>query len=126
MAYLKSLFSNRYIFILYFTAIIGLVILPLNSSGELNNTAILRFRADYFLHALLFLPWAFFRPAFRIKPGWWLLWGLLFAAGSEGLQYFLPYRAWNVNDLVANAVGIFLGFILWLLYVAIRKQIKIA
>ena len=46
----------------------------------------------------------------------WLLLGLLFAAGSEVLQYLLPWRAYNVNDLLANMLGILVGFTLLFLF----------
>jgi glycopeptide antibiotics resistance protein len=42
----------------------------------------------------------------------WLLTGLLFASATEGLQYFLPWRAFNVNDLLANGLGILMGYLL--------------
>jgi glycopeptide antibiotics resistance protein len=87
-----------------------LVTLPINSAGELNDITILRFRGDYFLHAIMFMPWMLFRQALKIKLWYWLLFGLLFAACSEGIQYLLPYRAFNVNDLVANVIGIIIGF----------------
>jgi glycopeptide antibiotics resistance protein len=51
----------------------------------------------------------------------WLLLGFLFAAGSEALQYLLPYRAYNVNDLLANMLGILVGFSL-LFLINIRKK----
>jgi VanZ family protein len=51
----------------------------------------------------------------------WLLLGLFFAAGTEGLQYFLPWRAFNLNDLLANGLGILVGFAL-LLLINIRKR----
>lgn len=46
----------------------------------------------------------------------WLLTGLLFASTTEGLQYFLPYRAFNINDLLANLLGVMLGFAVLILY----------
>ncbi len=46
----------------------------------------------------------------------WLLLGLLFASASEGLQYFLPYRAFNINDLLANLLGVMAGFAVLILY----------
>ncbi|MDY0104974.1 MAG: VanZ family protein [Lentimicrobium sp.] len=85
--------------------------LPLNTSDNLNNITILQLRGDYFLHILLFMPWAFFRQACKIKTLPWLLLGLLFAAGTEGLQYFLPWRAFNVNDLLANGLGVLLSLL---------------
>ena len=99
----------RKLFWFYFLTIVLLVTLPINSAGELNKITILRLRGDYFLHALLFVPWAFFYPAMRSNKLLWLLYGLLFAAGSEGVQYLLPYRAFNINDLVANVIGVAVG-----------------
>jgi len=102
---------KKWLFSAYTFAIVLLVILPLNSSSELNNITILQLRGDYFFHILMFLPWAFFRQAtaFKILP--WLMLGLLFAAGTEGLQYFLPWRAFNVNDLLANGLGVLLSLL---------------
>jgi len=59
----------------------------------------------------MFLPWAFFRPVFKFSGWVWLLLGLMFAMGSEGIQYLLPYRTWNINDLIANSMGVVLGFV---------------
>ena len=109
----------RKLFWLYTGAIFLLVALPINSAGELNDVTVLSFRGDYFFHALMFIPWMFFRPVFRFTDLPWLLWGLMFAAGSEGIQYLLPYRAYNVNDLVANVIGVALSFLVYSLWVRI-------
>ncbi len=95
----------------YILTILLLVALPLNTSSELNNITIFQLRGDYFFHIMLFMPWAFFRQACKIKTLPWLLLGLLFAAGTEGLQYFLPWRAFNVNDLLANGLGVLLSLL---------------
>lgn len=98
-----------------------MVSLPINSAGELNNVTIISFRGDYFFHALLFVPWAFFRAGFRMNVWAWSALGLVFAAGSEGLQYLLPYRAYNINDLVSNMLGIVLGLLLCMLFITFVK-----
>jgi glycopeptide antibiotics resistance protein len=41
-----------------------------------------------------------------------LLGGILFAFVMEAIQYVLPYRAFNINDLLANGLGVVLGFVL--------------
>jgi VanZ family protein len=82
----------------------------MNNANELNNITILQLRGDYFFHILMFLPWFFFSGVYNMKKIYWVLIGLLFAAGSESLQYLLPYRAYNVNDLLANMLGILAGF----------------
>jgi glycopeptide antibiotics resistance protein len=118
---LTKIFTTPVTFWIYLSTIVAIVIIPLNT-GEINNITILRFRGDYIVHALLFLPWAFFLPVFHTNKWLWLFFGLLFAAGSEGLQYFLPYRAWNVNDLLANSLGVCLGFGVFLLMNANRTN----
>lgn len=52
------------------------------------------------------------KPTAKSQQPSWLLLGLFFAAGTEGLQHFLPWRAFNVNDLLANGLGILVGFAL--------------
>lgn len=111
---ISKLFSNKWLFASYVTLIILLVTLPLNSSGGLNNITIITFRGDYFFHALAFMPWAFFKPAFNQKFLIWLIIGLLFASSTEAIQYLLPYRAFNVNDLVANGIGVLSGLLICL------------
>jgi glycopeptide antibiotics resistance protein len=89
-----------------------LVTLPLNSAGELNDITILHFRGDYFFHALLFLPWSLFQIIPKKHLVLWIIIGLLFSVSSELIQYFLSYRAFNINDMFANSLGIGLGSIL--------------
>lgn len=121
MPHLSSLISQIFslkkpLFFTYIIAITALIALPLNTSSQLNNISILKLRGDYFFHIVMFLPWAFFSGVFKLKKIYWVLIGLLFATGSEGLQYLLPWRAYNVNDLLANMLGILLGFSLLFLF----------
>ena len=88
-----------------------LTTLPLNSSAQLNHIKIVSFRADYITHAIIFIPWAFFSSIGKVSRIYWLAIGLLFAVCTEGIQYLLPYRAYNINDLIANAIGIIVGYI---------------
>jgi glycopeptide antibiotics resistance protein len=120
---IQKLLRNRWLFCLYLLAIILLVTLPLNSSGELNNITIVTFRGDYFFHALAFIPWFFFKPVFTQVFHTWLILGLLFASGSEGLQYLLPYLAFNINDLFANMIGILIGCCLALVLNYLLKKL---
>ena len=38
-----------------------------------------------------------------------ILLGILLALSAEGVQYFLPYRAFNVNDMISNLIGMGVG-----------------
>ena len=130
---LQKVFSSKLAFSFYCLIIILLVTLPLDGARELNDITIFHFRGDYFFHALLFIPWAIFQFSETMILGndselksysrtdpkrsrgiyllLWIIIGLLFAVSSELIQFFLPYRAFNINDLFANTIGISLGFI---------------
>lgn len=102
------------IFYVYIGIILLLVVLPINGKNdELNKVYLLQIRGDYFFHALMFLPWAFFGIKMSKQTFKWIISGVLFALGSEGIQYFLPYRAFNINDIVSNILGALLGFLVF-------------
>lgn len=106
----------RNLLYIYVIIVLLLVILPLNSATTANDIFVLKLRADYLLHIFMFIPWAFFQAVFRLNLLHWLLIGLFFASTAEGLQYFLPYRAFNINDLLANLLGVMAGFAVLILY----------
>ena len=108
--HLRLLFSGYLLFLFL------IAVLPLNniSSGILNNVFIIRIRLDYLLHSLLFIPWIIlysvtFRPEKISEKLTMVIAGLLMAFATEGVQYFLTYRAYNINDLLANFLGVLLG-----------------
>lgn len=47
-----------------------------------------------------------------IKAIGWILVLLIFAVITEWVQYFLTYRVFNINDLIANTIGVMIGFVL--------------
>ena len=105
-------------FIAYTTIIVLLAILPINNSGSvINNTYIVSVRLDYLLHFAIFLPWMFLLWKIAEVSGknnfyntvLYILLGLAFAVATEMIQYFLPYRAFNINDMIANGLGIMIG-----------------
>ena len=117
--------SSKLVFGLYCLIVILLVTLPINSTGELNDVTILSFRGDYFFHALLFLPWPLFQIIAKDQLGVWIIIGFVFAVGSELIQLILTYRAFNINDLIANSIGIVSGFILYLVFKGFKIRNKI-
>lgn len=120
---ISKLFSKK-LFWLYFAVIILLMIIPINTSGSLNHVTVIKVRGDYFFHVLLFLPWAFFGPCMRKNLWLWLLLGLLFAVSTETLQYFIPNRRFNINDMLSNLIGIILGLIVFTFVSIIEKRIR--
>jgi glycopeptide antibiotics resistance protein len=102
----------------YTVVIILLSVLPVNGGDSLlNDRFILSIRLDYLVHFALFIPWMLLIWIFTgvrfnntpLKASGWIVAGLILAVSSEYLQYFLPYRAFNINDLVANCLGVLLG-----------------
>jgi len=115
---------NR-IFYFYTILLVLLAVLPINGSdsgSSLNNIYIVSIRLDYLLHFAVFMPWMFLLwkmvgVSFSRDPRATLLYiilGLLFATANEAIQYLLPYRAFNINDLLANGLGVMLGSVLFL------------
>jgi VanZ family protein len=116
---------------MYTSILILLAVLPINRSESfLNDNYILTFRMDYIAHFAIFIPWTViawlfffsFPAGMKMKITGWLLTGITVAAGTEFLQYFLPYRAFNINDMAANLTGILLGSILVLLWKLTGKR----
>ena len=123
----------RILFFLYCIALILLAILPINGeSSALNDTYIVNIRLDYFVHMLSFLPFLPFAlyvlsETFHIKGiaqkiFVFIIIGILFAITTEVIQLYLPYRTFNINDLIANTLGIILGLPIILLIK--RKQTR--
>jgi glycopeptide antibiotics resistance protein len=113
-----------WLIISYVLIIMVLSVADVNSNKQVNlsSTWVLSIRSDYLLHALLFVPWmVLVRWRWKEKKGAWFFMkalgaGLLLAVISEGVQYWLPYRAFNLVDLGANWVGVVLGGIVsWMM-----------
>ena len=99
----------------YFGLLIFLMWAPLNGVGIPLDNYILGLRADHLLHASVFIPCALF--LWDLFPRRWLPWLCAVAIGllTEGGQYLLPYRGFDINDLVANVLGVTLGWLAILL-----------
>ena len=109
---------KRLLFWIYTTALLLITLLPINSEGAgLNNNYFLSIRWDYLLHAMMYIP-------LPILAG--LIWKkgskspvtsiflitnfcLIFALATEYTHYYLPYRSFNFNDMMANGIGVVIG-----------------
>lgn len=100
----------------YFALLAFLMWAPLNGLGIPLDNYILGLRADHLLHASVFLPCTLFLMdlfARRKAPTWLAAVGV--ALLTEGVQYLLPYRGFDINDLVANTLGVTVGWVAILL-----------
>ena len=96
----------------YFALLAILMWAPLNGLGVPLDNYILGLRLDHLLHASVFLPIGLILMDLAPRRCWWLLWLLSCAVGlvTEGGQWILPYRGFDINDMVANFIGVSLGW----------------
>ncbi|MBA3898611.1 MAG: VanZ family protein [Bacteroidetes bacterium] len=109
-----------------------LAVIPINSGPlSFNDIYLLEFRLDYLLHGLLFFPWMWILLFIGIKAGHrvrlkeygaWFFIGLVLCVLTEAVQLFTPYRTFNVNDLVGNVIGLSLGLVLLIIFLAFVKR----
>jgi glycopeptide antibiotics resistance protein len=92
--------------------------LPINGTDSaLNNNYLLNIRWDYLLHALIYIPLYPLmllnkrnRTKSKINPILFTL-SIIIAISLEAIQYIIPWRAFNVNDMVGNVVGVGVGMV---------------
>jgi len=103
-------------------------LVPLGSlNTTLNDNYTLNIRWDYLLHAIAYLPlpvlmWLYLeKGSFKSiqsigSTGRFLLWVVLFplfiASLFETMQLMIPYRRFNINDMVASCMGVIIGLVL--------------
>ena len=103
----------------YFALLAILMWAPLNGVGIPLNNYILGLRADHLLHASVFIPCTLF--LMDVIDRRWLVWLAAVGIGllTEGGQWLLPYRGYDINDLIANAIGVTMG---WLVILAAKRK----
>lgn len=105
----------------YFVALAILMWAPLNGFGVPLDEYVLGLRLDHLLHASVFIPCALF----IYTPHWrkWAVWATAVGVGvlTETVQWLLPYRGFDINDLVANFLGVSLG---WAIILIIKRKYK--
>ena len=119
--------------LLYLIGLLLLMVIPIgNGSGvsaKVNNIFIVGYRGDYILHCLIYLPWVFvgkFLCNNKISSLLWFIAGAISAVGLEYIQMLLPYRGFNINDLIAGVIGVLVSFFMALLISQLQKyNIKI-
>ncbi len=110
----------KLIVFLYLLTVAVITVIPLGGiSTSLSGTQVLSLRLDYLLHALVFIP---------LVPLWKLTWphhplwviitaALLIAAAAELSQIWNPHRAYNINDLLGNVLGVVLSIPIYFLII---------
>ena len=98
---------------------------PLNTT--LNDNYTLHIRWDYLLHVIAYLPlpglmWLYLeKGSFKSDQstrgqGRFLLWVVLFplliVSLFEAMQLIIPYRRFNINDMLAGSIGAIIGLLI--------------
>jgi len=111
----------RWSLFLYLITLITVSVMPLGRvSKEITNITVIHLRGDYFFHMLVYVP--ILTLMFLSFQKWsWRLFGLalIMAISLEFIQMVLPYRSFNINDLVANLGGVVLGSLIYPLIIRI-------
>ena len=123
---LRSLFPlrrRRWMRWVYFVALLVLMWAPMGFVGVQLDNFVLGIRFDHLLHASVYIPCTFSLCDFRVfrqrasRTGVALLLAAaLIGTVTETVQYLLPYRGFDINDLVANFMGVTLGWLLLRLF----------
>lgn len=104
--------GRKYLTPIYFLLLAFLMWAPINGTALRLNNFILGIRIDHLFHASIFLLCAFFlMDILRYRPLPVLLLSVAIALTTESVQYLLPFRAFDVNDLLANFIGVTLGWL---------------
>ena len=106
--------------------------MPFNfASTTLSHNYTLEIRWDYLLHALAYAPLSVMLGLFLKKRSlvqkqqeinkirFWILvivLSMLITALFELVQLIIPYRNFNINDILANGVGTVLGLMVILIF----------
>lgn len=121
---LRRIFSRnqrRWMRWVYFVLLLLLMWAPVGVMGVPLNNFVFGIRMDHLLHASVYIPCTLFLMDFgrgsRRGAVLWLM-AVAIAVTTESVQYLLPYRGFDINDLIANIMGVTLG---WLIIRLLKK-----
>lgn len=117
--------NRRWMRWVYFALLVILMWAPLGFVGIPLNNFVFGIRLDHLIHASVYIPCAFFLMDYPFASGRrrslgvsvWLV-GAVIGILTETVQYMLPYRGFDINDLVANFLGVTIG---WLIIRILKK-----
>ena len=110
-----------WLFIIYFLALLLLYIIPLNGKIQLNQYNYSGFRLDHFLHTLAFIPTSFVLAPIFLRQTQFRVFKIIvlsfvLSALFEFTHLLVPYRAFTVEDLISNLLGVTIGSIFFLFF----------
>lgn len=100
----------------YFVILLLLYIIPLSEGWRLNRYHFSGFRLDHIIHLLIFLPTTYMISPFFLRQTQFrrlkiVLLALVIATLYEVTHIFVAYRAFTLEDLLSNLMGVLIGAI---------------
>jgi glycopeptide antibiotics resistance protein len=100
------------------------------AEGPVRTETVVALTMPIVLNLLLFVPWGFLMFVALDRPEratvqtylWTVLVAMAFSSLVEAWQYFLPTRVTDVNDIIWNGVGAFIGALVG----HVRKRVRFA
>lgn len=112
----------------YLVIILIVYVWPTEASVKLNKIHLFSFRADHILHLLCFIPLPFliYLSLFS-KTNYFtylktFITSITIAVLFEIVHYMLPYRSFTFADLMANSLGVIIGWISLLIFSSKKKS----
>jgi len=124
----KSVLFTRIIYILLMILIGIMSIIPDTALDKVSDTYKL-FSGGYLFHILGYGVFCFFALLYNITYQRhslfiMLLFISIYSIILEVIQYFLPYRTFNLYDILASLIGVAVGVVFFFLYRSLKFRFK--
>jgi glycopeptide antibiotics resistance protein len=124
----KTVLFIRIIYILLIILIGIMSIIPDTALDKVSDTYKL-FSGGYLFHILAYGVFCFFALMYNITYQRhslfiMLLFISIYSIILEVIQYFLPYRTFNLYDILASLIGVAVGVVFYFLYRSLKIRVK--
>jgi len=124
----KTVLFTRIIYILLIILIGIMSIIPDTALDKVSDTYKL-FSGGYLFHILGYGVFCFFALMYNITYQRhslfiMLLFISIYSIILEVIQYFLPYRTFNLYDILASLIGVAVGVVFFFLYRSLKFRFK--
>lgn len=124
----KTVLFIRIIYILLMILIGIMSIIPDTALDKVSDTYKL-FSGGYLFHILGYGVFCFFALLYNITYQrhslfFILLFISIYSIILEVIQYFLPYRTFNLYDILASLIGVAVGVVFFFLYRRLKYRVK--
>lgn len=110
--------QRRWESVLYIVLLLFLMWAPLNGVGIDLNNFVFGIRADHLIHSSVYIPAALFLMDWcKKRKILTYIASILLGITTETVQYLLPYRGFDINDMAANFIGASLGWAIIFLFI---------